>query len=363
MPSSPLSGAEDAAGAVAAKQPDAQPPAEQQEEESEVTLQASSHLLKSASEKFQAAMERWAEPGAAKQLVFQCRDGEEVGSYRHLLAFVHSHGRELPQGADTLLGLLLLAREHAVEPAIAACLQQLLIQVQLLPPSVCLSLITELETGCSAHSSVQAAADQLVSLCCNRLGALLAEAPALLPAHIQLHAAVLSYLGPLHCMLRDDARRQLFAKLPFWMLRDSILGGPAVAADTEATVLAAAAYWAEFNMPCDVYDALGRVDDVRRQAAELCSRIRLPLVPAHILLNYHSFYRLLQWFDRDKTLVMRAIASSRDLPMHLAMQQAAVEIEQMGADSENEEEEEEEEEGPDVDEGGEGKAAALRTLR
>ncbi len=43
-------------------------------------------------------MERWAEPGAAKQLVFQCRDGEEVGSYRHLLAYVHSHGRELPQG-------------------------------------------------------------------------------------------------------------------------------------------------------------------------------------------------------------------------------------------------------------------------
>lgn len=91
--------------------------------------------------------------------------------------------------------------------------------MQLLPPSVCLSLITELETGCSAHSSVQAAADQLVALCCNRLGALLAEAPALLPAQIQLHAAVLSYLGPLHCMLRDDARRQLFAKLPFWMLR------------------------------------------------------------------------------------------------------------------------------------------------
>ena len=48
--------------------------------------------------------------------------------------------------------------------------------------------------------------------------------------------------------------------------------------------------------------------------------------------------------------------------MHLAMQQAAAEIEQMGADSEDEEEEEEEE-GPDVDEGGEGKAAALRTLR
>ncbi len=33
------------------------------------------------------------------------------------------------QGADTLLGLLLLAREHAVEPAIAACLQQLVMQV------------------------------------------------------------------------------------------------------------------------------------------------------------------------------------------------------------------------------------------
>ncbi len=98
-------------------------------------------------------------------------------------------------------------------------------QAHLLPPSVCLTLITEPETGCSAHSSVQVAADQLATLCCNRLGALLAEAPALRPSHAQLHAAVLSYLGPLHCMLRDDARRQLFARLPFWMLRVRWVGG------------------------------------------------------------------------------------------------------------------------------------------
>ena len=44
-----------------------------------------------------AAM-RWTEPGAAKQLVFQCRGEEEVESYRHLLAYVHSFGKELPQG-------------------------------------------------------------------------------------------------------------------------------------------------------------------------------------------------------------------------------------------------------------------------
>jgi len=61
-------------------------------------------------------------------------------------------------------------------------------------------------------------------------------------------------------------------------------------------------------MPCDEYDATDSVDDVQRQAAELCSRIRFPLIPAHILLNYHSFYRLLQWFDRDKKLIMRVVS-------------------------------------------------------
>lgn len=47
-----------------------------------------------------AAMGRWSEPGAAKQLVFDCRGKEDVETYRHLLAFVHSLGRELPQGEE-----------------------------------------------------------------------------------------------------------------------------------------------------------------------------------------------------------------------------------------------------------------------
>lgn len=45
-------------------------------------------------------MERWSEPGAAKQLVLECRCEEDVQTYRHLMAFVHSLGRELPQGED-----------------------------------------------------------------------------------------------------------------------------------------------------------------------------------------------------------------------------------------------------------------------
>lgn len=40
-------------GGGGSKQPHVQQPAEQREEDSEVTLQVSSHLLKSASEKFQ----------------------------------------------------------------------------------------------------------------------------------------------------------------------------------------------------------------------------------------------------------------------------------------------------------------------
>ncbi len=89
----------------------------------------------------------------------QCRSEGEVAGYRHLLAFIHSMGKEVPQGefacffifvlacilqsyvmlsnpslaavANDLIQLLLLAREHAVEPAVLACLQKLQEQASL----------------------------------------------------------------------------------------------------------------------------------------------------------------------------------------------------------------------------------------
>ena len=40
---------------------------------------------------------RWAQ-GGAKEYVVQCRDEAEVAGYRQLLDFMHSMGRQLPEG-------------------------------------------------------------------------------------------------------------------------------------------------------------------------------------------------------------------------------------------------------------------------
>lgn len=45
-----------------------------------------------------AAMERWASPGAEKKLVFFCEGEEEVETFRHLVSFINSVGKELPEG-------------------------------------------------------------------------------------------------------------------------------------------------------------------------------------------------------------------------------------------------------------------------
>ena len=161
-------------------------------------------------------------------------------------------------GPEALLSLLLLAREHAVEPAVAACLQLLLRQVRWverrcsrfsqhilcmamkqclccshvalvcstictqasqLPAIVCLTLLHELDTGCSAHDSVQAAAHQLASLSYYSMFTTL-RAPATI-ADREVQAALLRYLGPLHDMLNDHHRRQLFMSLSFETVRVS----------------------------------------------------------------------------------------------------------------------------------------------
>lgn len=164
-------------------------------------------------------------------------------------------------GTEALLSLLLLAREHAVEPAVAACLQLLLRQVRWverrcsrfsqhmamamkqclccshvasvcstictqasqLPAIVCLTFLNAMETGCSAHDSVQVAARQLASACYYRVFTTLREPATIADKDVQ--AALLRYLGPLHEMLDDSQRRQLFMCLPFNTMRVSVLGG------------------------------------------------------------------------------------------------------------------------------------------
>lgn len=91
------------------------------------------------------------------------------------------------------------------------------VQASELPPPVCLGLLDEMETGCSPHNSVQAAAKELEVACFQRLGAVLRQGGA--AADRDLQAAVLRYLGPLHEMLNDRERRQLFTGLPYETVR------------------------------------------------------------------------------------------------------------------------------------------------
>lgn len=92
-------------------------------------------------------------------------------------------------------------------------------QASQLPAAVCLTLLHELDTGCSAHDSVQAAAHQLASLSYYSMFTTL-RAPATI-ADKEVQAALLRYLGPLHDMLNDLHRRQLFMSLSFETVRVS----------------------------------------------------------------------------------------------------------------------------------------------
>ena len=66
---------------------------------------------------------------AEKELEVHCRSEGEVAGYRHLLAFMHSMGKEVPQGELMVLIVstaLLLAGPHAQPPVLAAAAEELI---------------------------------------------------------------------------------------------------------------------------------------------------------------------------------------------------------------------------------------------
>ena len=99
-----------------------------------------------------------------------------------------------------MVELLLLAREHAVEPAVLTYIQRLRPASATIPAATCLALLTALETGASAHDQVQAEADELVAAARRQL---------------------LQYLGPLQDMLNSEPRRKLFGSVTYELLRVS----------------------------------------------------------------------------------------------------------------------------------------------
>lgn len=88
-------------------------------------------------------------------------------------------------------------------------------------PGICLTLLSALETGASAHSAVQADADRLQAQCAELLCTLLA-ADCALAADAGVQTALLRHLGSMQDMLNDARRRKLFCGLPFAVLRVSV---------------------------------------------------------------------------------------------------------------------------------------------
>ncbi|PSC71139.1 Kelch 8 [Micractinium conductrix] len=260
-----------------------------------MALPANSTTLKTFSQKFRDWAARWTE-GDAREYVVQCRDEAEVATYRQLLAFMHSMAKELPQDPMELLGLLVLAREHAVEAAVMGCVQRLQGQANGLPATACMGLWSALGTGVSGEAAIQAAADKLAEACFDRLCTLVQAEGALQDAVEQ--RALLQLLGPLQDMLNDERLRKLWRVLPLALLRDCVLEDGNVQADTEATVLAACLHWAE-----------GREGMTTEQLSELLCRIRFPSIPAATLLTYHRTFKGLQLFDPDRELLLRAITA------------------------------------------------------
>ncbi|EFN57869.1 expressed protein [Chlorella variabilis] len=263
-----------------------------------VKLPVCTALLATMSEKFRAWIEHWP-VNAAKELVVQCCDEAEEAVYQRLVAFIHSIGGEVPEGFEAQVQLLLLAREHAVEVAVLACVQQLQQQVPTMSATPCLTLLSVLETGTSGHDQLQAKADKLAAAACDRLCKLLVAGTSMAESGEQQQ--LLQYLGPMQVMLNSERRRKLFARIPFGLLRDCIFADDSVDADTETTVLAAFAYWAERNIKATDPGA-------RERIATICCRIRFPAIPVSVLWNYHMRHEFMRIFDPDKALLFRAVA-------------------------------------------------------
>jgi hypothetical protein len=91
------------------------------------------------------------------------------------------------------------------------------LQAAILPASLCCTLLVPLDSGMSEHAAIQQEADRLLAACCARFGSLLAT-DATLAADASVQAPLLQFLGPLQDMLNNQARRDLFRRLPFALL-------------------------------------------------------------------------------------------------------------------------------------------------
>ncbi|KAL4434302.1 hypothetical protein ABPG75_000743 [Micractinium tetrahymenae] len=276
-----------------------------------IELPACSLALKIFSQKFRDWAARWAE-GGAKEYAVVCRDEAEVATYRQLLDFMHSMGNSLPTDPAEVLQLLLLAREHAVEAAVLACIRLLQKQAIQLPARTCLCLLTSLESGVSGEASIQVPANRLLDACCHRLRMLFKAEGALQDA--EERGMLLQLLCPLQEMLNDRLRRKLFLALPFPVLRDFVLDDATVWADTETTVLAATLDWLAVRNNGGALTA--------EQLGQLFSRIRFPAVPASTLVNYHRCFAALLRFDGSKGLLLAAMSSAAEPAQGEAWRQA-----------------------------------------
>ncbi len=91
-------------------------------------------------------------------------------------------------------------------------------QADQLSAASCLELLTQLETGVSEHDQLRALGARLLAAACQRLSKLLGE-DAAVRGDAAVQAQLLAFLGPLHHMLNDTVRQDLFIKLPFEVLR------------------------------------------------------------------------------------------------------------------------------------------------
>lgn len=71
-------------------------------------------------------------------------------------------------------------------------------------------------------------------------------------------------------------------------------------------MLAAFAFWAEQNIKEITPDA-------RQRIAAICSRIRFPAIPSHILDNYYTCHSFMRTFDPNRELLFRAVRRQQSL--------------------------------------------------
>ncbi|KAI7842077.1 hypothetical protein COHA_004273 [Chlorella ohadii] len=272
--------------------------------ETYVACRASSVALKQHSEVFRSWMKGWL--GRKKQkakhvLRIECEDRQEAASFQQLLDYVHSAGHVLPSEPGGILALLAVARKHAAEACVDACLQLLPTKLDQMPLHQCLRLLLLLETGTSGKDDVQANADRLFRRGAERLSMLLKDKAAVMAANAALQAELAEFFGRWHSMLNCDLRCNVWQCLPFDVLL-LMFEDCHVHADTEATVLAAFAAWANANM------AAGSLSEEAHQGiAAIFSRIRFPELLPDVVLNYWACFGWLQQFDGTRELPLRAI--------------------------------------------------------